>query len=152
MNDSPALPRLQSRPADSHKGDYGRALLVGGSRGMCGAIALAATAALRSAGLVTVATFDHCADLVAALQPCYMTLPLRTDAHHRLVATARDRSKRRRSIAWRAVPDWDVPATLWNWSRGCTATCRNPWSWMPTASVPWPPQEWIWQLTLGRGP
>ena len=91
MNDSPALPRLQPRPADSHKGDYGRALLVGGSRGMCGAIALAATAALRSgAGLVTVATFDHCADLVAALQPCYMTLPLRTDAHHRLVATARE--------------------------------------------------------------
>lgn len=91
MNDSPALPRLQSRPADSHKGDYGRALLVGGSRGMCGAIALAATAALRSgAGLVTVATFDHCADLVAALQPCYMTLPLRTDAHHRLAATARE--------------------------------------------------------------
>lgn len=56
---------------------------------MCGAISLAATAALRSgAGLVTVATFDHCADLVAALQPCYMTLPLISDATQQLTGEA----------------------------------------------------------------
>ena len=35
------LPQLPPRRADSHKGDYGRALLIGGSRGMSGAIALA---------------------------------------------------------------------------------------------------------------
>ena len=48
------LPQLPPRRADSHKGDYGRALLIGGSRGMSGAIALAGLATLRSgAGLVT---------------------------------------------------------------------------------------------------
>jgi NAD(P)H-hydrate epimerase len=58
---------------------------------MCGAISLAATATLRSgSGLVTVATFDHCVDLVASLQPCYMTLPLSTDAHQRLTPSARE--------------------------------------------------------------
>ena len=50
------LPQLAPRLADSHKGDYGRALLVGGSRGMSGAIALAGMATLRSgAGLVMLA-------------------------------------------------------------------------------------------------
>ena len=91
MRDSPALPRLSPRAEASHKGDYGRALLVGGSRGMCGAISLSASATLRSgAGLVTVATFDHCCDVVAGLQPCYMTLPLATDAEQRLSVAARD--------------------------------------------------------------
>ena len=46
------LPPLPPRKPDAHKGDFGRALLVGGSRGMSGAIALAGLAALRSgAGL-----------------------------------------------------------------------------------------------------
>ena len=50
------LPQLAPRSHDSHKGDYGRALLIGGSRGMSGAIALAGRATLRSgAGLVTLA-------------------------------------------------------------------------------------------------
>ena len=50
------LPHFPARQADSHKGDYGRALLIGGSRGMTGAIALSGTAALRGgAGLVTLA-------------------------------------------------------------------------------------------------
>jgi NAD(P)H-hydrate epimerase len=45
------------READSHKGDYGRILVIGGSRGKSGAAALVAHAALRSgAGLVTAAT------------------------------------------------------------------------------------------------
>jgi NAD(P)H-hydrate epimerase len=58
---------------------------------MCGAISLAASAALRSgAGLVTVATFEHCCDVVAGLQPCYMTLPLATDAQQTLSPAARD--------------------------------------------------------------
>ena len=50
------LPQLPARRPDSHKGDFGRALLVGGSRGMAGAIALAGMACLRSgAGLVKLA-------------------------------------------------------------------------------------------------
>jgi NAD(P)H-hydrate epimerase len=48
-----SLPKLPPRRPDSHKGDFGRALLIGGSRGMAGAIALAGMACLRSgAGLV----------------------------------------------------------------------------------------------------
>jgi NAD(P)H-hydrate repair Nnr-like enzyme with NAD(P)H-hydrate dehydratase domain len=49
--------RLEPRRADSHKGDFGRVLIVGGSRGMAGAPSICGMAALRSgAGLVTVAS------------------------------------------------------------------------------------------------
>lgn len=48
-------PLLKPRAKYSHKGHYGRALLVAGSRGMAGASVLAARAALRSGvGLLTV--------------------------------------------------------------------------------------------------
>jgi NAD(P)H-hydrate epimerase len=46
---------LPPRPADSHKGDFGRLAIVAGSRGKAGAAILAARGALRAgAGLVTV--------------------------------------------------------------------------------------------------
>ena len=45
------------RPRSSHKGDYGRLLLIGGTYPYGGAIVMAALGAVRSgAGLVTVAT------------------------------------------------------------------------------------------------
>ncbi len=45
------------RPAESHKGTYGRLMLIGGNQNYGGAIIMAATAAVLSgAGLVTVAT------------------------------------------------------------------------------------------------
>ncbi|VDG25913.1 NAD(P)H-hydrate dehydratase [Lactiplantibacillus mudanjiangensis] len=48
---------ITPRPADSHKGTYGRLLLIGGNQNFGGAIIMAATAAVYSgAGLVTVAT------------------------------------------------------------------------------------------------
>jgi ADP-dependent NAD(P)H-hydrate dehydratase len=85
------LPLLPKRKVDAHKGDFGRALLVGGSRGMTGAIALAGLAALKSgAGLVTLAVPDPCLETVAAFEPSYMTLPLPADALGRLSATAGD--------------------------------------------------------------
>jgi len=65
------------RSSDSHKGDYGRVLIVAGSLGKTGAAHLAGISALRSgAGLVTIATPTSCLPLVAALAPEYMTLPL----------------------------------------------------------------------------
>ena len=47
---------IPKRPIDSHKGQNGHVLIVGGSRGMSGAPVLAALGALRAgAGLVTIA-------------------------------------------------------------------------------------------------
>lgn len=47
-------PRIPPRPADSHKGTYGRILVIAGSVGYTGAAVLAALGALRTgAGLVT---------------------------------------------------------------------------------------------------
>ena len=85
------LSRLSPRRRDSHKGNFGRVLLVGGSRGMAGAIVLAGLAALRSgAGLVTLAVPDICLDTVASFEPSLMTAPLPSDSSGRLTATARD--------------------------------------------------------------
>jgi NAD(P)H-hydrate epimerase len=85
-------PLIEPRSQDSHKGDYGKILIVGGSRGKTGAPALSALAALRSgAGLVTVATPASCMATVAALGAEYMTLPLDEDADGRVVQTAVDR-------------------------------------------------------------
>ncbi|HEV3137619.1 MAG TPA: NAD(P)H-hydrate dehydratase [Pirellulales bacterium] len=86
----PPLPRLAPRNADSHKGDFGRALVIGGSRGMAGAVALAGMAALRSgAGLVKLATSADCQSTVAAFEPSVMTIGLAADAEGRIAASAR---------------------------------------------------------------
>lgn len=83
------LPALPPRRPDSHKGDFGRVLVVAGSRGMSGAAVLCATAALRGgAGLVRVAVAEGILPLVAAGNPCYMTAPLPQDEQGRLAAAA----------------------------------------------------------------
>ena len=68
---------VPARASDSHKGDFGRVLIVAGSRGRTGAAHLAALGALRSgAGLVTVATPRDCLPIIASMGPEYMTEPL----------------------------------------------------------------------------
>jgi ADP-dependent NAD(P)H-hydrate dehydratase / NAD(P)H-hydrate epimerase len=69
-----ALPR---RARSSHKGDFGRVLLVGGGVGMPGAIRLAGEACLRvGAGLVTVAVAPQNVPAIAAGRPELICLPL----------------------------------------------------------------------------
>jgi NAD(P)H-hydrate epimerase len=68
---------ISPRAADVHKGDFGRVLIVAGSRGKTGAAILAAQGALKSgAGLVTIATPRSVLPIVAAHAPEYMTEPL----------------------------------------------------------------------------
>ncbi|MGL4250178.1 MAG: NAD(P)H-hydrate dehydratase [Aeromonas sp.] len=66
--------RLPPRQRSSHKGSYGKVLLVGGNRGMQGAIVLAARACLRAgAGLVRVCQHqDH--PPISLYQPELMSL------------------------------------------------------------------------------
>jgi len=68
---------LPFRRRDTHKGDYGRVLVVAGSFGMAGAAAICALAALRTgAGLVTVACPENIVPTVQQLAPCATCLPL----------------------------------------------------------------------------
>ncbi len=61
---------LPSRSKDSHKGNFGHVLIVGGDYGMAGACRLAGEAALRSgAGLVSVATRSEHAYAMAGACP-----------------------------------------------------------------------------------
>ncbi|BDG46971.1 bifunctional NAD(P)H-hydrate repair enzyme Nnr [Parageobacillus sp. KH3-4] len=67
---------LPERKRSSHKGTYGKLLVVGGSRQMTGAITLTAKAALRSgAGLLTMAVPDDIYSVVANRVPEAMYYP-----------------------------------------------------------------------------
>jgi NAD(P)H-hydrate epimerase len=83
------LPKLLPRKPDAHKGDFGTALIVGGSRGMSGAIVLSGLAALRGgAGLVRLAVPVVCQEIIAAFEPSYMTLPMANDPAGRISLNA----------------------------------------------------------------
>lgn len=61
---------LPPRRRDSHKGDYGHVLVIGGNHGMAGAARMAAEAAARlGAGLVSIATRAGHAPFLAATRP-----------------------------------------------------------------------------------
>jgi len=65
------------REPDSHKGNFGHILVIGGSVGKAGAAAMAGIAALRSgAGLVTVACPRSVQPTISAFAPEIMTEPL----------------------------------------------------------------------------
>ena len=65
-----ALPKLPLRPAEGHKGMFGRVLVVGGHQEMVGAPVLAGTAALRmGAGLVQIAVPREILTLAISITP-----------------------------------------------------------------------------------
>ncbi len=74
------IPKMQLRPRDANKGDFGKVLIVGGSRSLIGAPSLSANAALRAgAGLVTVSCPRSIQQTVISLCPCATSLPLPED-------------------------------------------------------------------------
>ena len=75
-------PLIGPRPRDANKGSFGHALVVGGSLGKAGAVAMAGMSALRmGAGLSTVATPKSVLSTVAGFHPEVMTEPCEeTDA------------------------------------------------------------------------
>ena len=85
------LPDLPSRPKDGHKGTFGTALIVGGSRGMSGAVALSGmTALVAGAGLTRLVVPDAIQDAVAQFQPEYTTIGAPSDVSGRFSESALD--------------------------------------------------------------
>ena len=78
MNESIIRTLLPVRQRDTHKGDYGKILLLCGSRGFTGAAALAARGALRTgAGLVYLAVPEsiYAIEAVKLTEPAVLPLP-----------------------------------------------------------------------------
>lgn len=83
------VPPLPDRPADAHKGTFGTALAIGGSRGMSGAIALSGAAALvAGAGLSRVAVPEAILATVSQFQREYTTIPCVCDEAGRFAEDA----------------------------------------------------------------
>lgn len=77
MYEVKTLPKIPSRKPDTHKGDYGRVLVLAGSSGMTGAACLCSSAALRAgAGIVTLGIPESLHGIVASKLTCIMTHPL----------------------------------------------------------------------------
>ncbi|MFW6174278.1 MAG: NAD(P)H-hydrate dehydratase [Chloroflexota bacterium] len=96
LSDDLCARMLPPRPARSHKGTFGRALVVAGSRNYVGAAYLSSTAAVRAgAGLVTLATPGSVWPLVAGrlAEATYIPLPEDSRGHVRPDAALREISE-----------------------------------------------------------
>ena len=81
----PAEAVLPRRPRISHKGTFGRLLIVGGSMGLTGAPSFASRAAIRSgAGLVYIGVPRDIYDIAAVKNDGAMPFPLASDADGRI--------------------------------------------------------------------
>jgi len=87
---------LEKRKKNSHKGDFGHILILGGSRGMTGAIVLASNACIRSgAGLVTAGIPLSQQEIVAKKTFSeVMTLPLPETKNKTLSSSAFEKIKK----------------------------------------------------------
>lgn len=89
---------LPKRCDNSHKGDYGKIMIVGGSVGMAGAPTMAARAALRmGAGLVTAAVPASVNNIIQTKLDEVMTLPLPEEGG-RISKTAAERLAKRANM------------------------------------------------------
>lgn len=94
--------RLPKRRADSHKGDYGKLLIVGGSVGYSGAPNLCAAAAVRAgAGLVRLGVPEPVWPASAVKNSEVMPFPLPADGDGRIAPEALERL--RAEAAWADV-------------------------------------------------
>jgi len=119
----PDLPELPPRGRENSKYDYGRVVVVAGSRGMAGAAALASMAALRGgAGLVEAVVPKSIQATVAGFDPCVMTCGLPEDDAGRFAAAAlplmRERVARADAVAvgpglGRSEATSELVAELW---------------------------------------
>lgn len=82
---------MAARKPDAHKSDFGKVCIIAGSIGFSGAAALAGRSALRSgSGLVRLAVPQSVLPIVAAVEPCYTTIPLAEDSSGKISAKAVD--------------------------------------------------------------
>jgi len=87
---------LPRRRRDTHKGDYGRALIVAGSVGYTGAPALSARATTKTgAGLVSLGVPKSIYDILAVKLDEEMPFPLPDDKNGQLIANAAGETLRR---------------------------------------------------------
>ncbi len=83
------IPQLPQRDSQSHKGTYGKVLIIGGSFSMTGAPSLVGKSALRTgSGLVRLAIPQSVLPIVAALEPCYTMVPLAEDQNGQISVQA----------------------------------------------------------------
>jgi len=112
-----------ARKPDSHKGDFGRLLLVAGSTGMTGAAALTGLAAMRSGcGLARLACARTVQPVLAEKLTEVMTHPLPDVAKKGVIS----------------LRDWECTMRRPRWSDGLSPDLRNQLLSTPTASTRWP--------------
>ena len=123
-------PLVPLRRPDTHKGSYGHALVVAGSRGKTGAAILACRAAMRAgAGLVTLAAARPLNDIFAAALTEVMTEPIAADSAEDMETL--DDDQWRRLLTHRSV-------LLFGPGIGVSGSTRNNLRWlMRNLALPW---------------
>jgi hydroxyethylthiazole kinase-like uncharacterized protein yjeF len=122
-------PIIGPRPVAANKGNFGHVLVVGGSVGKAGSVAMAAMAALRTgAGLSTVATPKSVLATVAGFHPEVMTEPL--DENDTGTISTRARGQMDQLIKGKTVlavgPGISRNPETSEFVRGVVAKCKTP--------------------------